>query len=460
MKKTDQRPNLPPVNDILNRLQPFLFDREIMVRIIRREIAQLRSDAPVGQQTRGQLVELILGRVAKRIRSLTEPVLIPVINGTGIILHTGLGRALYSRQTMETLKHLAYGYCNLEVDLSSGERNDRTQVVEELINLLTGSEAAVAVNNNAAAVLLVLNSIAKGKEVIVSRGELVEIGGSFRLPEIMESSGALLKEVGTTNKTRLSDYAKAIGGQTAMMMKVHTSNYLIEGFTESVDLSSFAALGKKKRIPTVHDLGGGSLVDLSIWALPKEPTVKESIDAGVDLVTFSGDKILGGPQAGLILGKKKYLNAIRRNPLMRALRCDKLTIALLESTLRLFLNTESLDSTHAVLRLLARSPQSIKAQAESVERQLKTSPGLKIRCADCESQAGSGTLPVQRLPSTALEITVKGLSPLNLAEKMRIGNPAVMGYVRNGKYYIDFRAVLDGQEKIVAERLLKIVTES
>ncbi|MDZ7288815.1 MAG: L-seryl-tRNA(Sec) selenium transferase [candidate division KSB1 bacterium] len=376
-----------------------------------------------------------------------------VINGTGVILHTGLGRALLSPAARQHAQEILAGYCNLEMDLETGERGDRNLHIEKILCRLTGAEAACVVNNNAAAVLLSLNTMAFRREVIISRGQLVEIGGAFRMPEVIRKSGAKMLEVGTTNKTRLSDYADAITPKTAALVCVHTSNFRVLGFTEEVPLDELVKLGKEKNVPVVHDLGGGVLLDLRQWGLPYEPVVSESINAGASLVTFSGDKVLGGPQAGLIVGEKNWVVKVKKNPLMRALRCDKVTLALLESTLRLFLRPDQLVQTHPVWRMLTEKTQVVKARAMHLQKELLENCALvnEAIVRPSEAEAGSGALPIEKIPSFAVGLRSSTISVAELAKRFRLSAVPVLGYIRDEYLWFDARTISDDEIPIVGQ---------
>jgi L-seryl-tRNA(Ser) seleniumtransferase len=369
-----------------------------------------------------------------------------VINATGVVLHTNLGRAPLSRLALERLTATAEGYSNLELDLATKERGTRYAHVETLLERLTGSEEALVVNNNAAAVLLALDTLAKGRQVIVSRGELIEIGGEFRIPDIMARSGAVLREVGATNRTHLRDYADAIGPDTALLLKVHTSNYRVVGFTADVSTRELVALGRERGVPVMEDLGSGSLVDLRRWGFPHEPTVPEVVAAGVDVVCFSGDKLLGGPQAGVVVGRQGLLARLRKNPLNRALRIDKLTLAALEATLYAYDAGDALE-TIPTLRLLTEPLDAVRARARRVITAL--SPELRASVAaqvvEDRAQVGGGALPTVELPTAAVALGATAESARGLDAALRQGPTPVIGRIVDDRLLLDCRTVLPSQ---------------
>jgi len=428
----------------------------ILTDCVRRAIATLRErwkkNPPVqidAENVLQQVVQLALAEAQQLLNASLKR----VINGTGVILHTGLGRAVLSPAAQMQAQEILAGYCNLEIDLETGERGDRNSHVEKILCQLTGAAAACVVNNNAAAVLLALNTMAFGKQVIISRGQLVEIGGAFRMPEVIRKSGAKMVEVGTTNKTKIMDYAEAITPKTGALLAVHTSNYRVVGFTQEVHLDELVKLGHKKKLPVVHDLGGGVLLDLRKYGLPYEPVVRESIRAGASVVTFSGDKVLGGPQCGLIVGEKSWMAKIKKNPLMRALRCDKVTLALLESTLRLFLQPQQLVKTHPVWRMLTEKPRVVRARAARLQQAINENCGeglaTIVRAADAE--AGSGALPIEKIPSFAVGLRSQIYSATELAKKFRRAAIPVLGYLREEYFWLDARTLRDDEIAVIAQ---------
>jgi L-seryl-tRNA(Ser) seleniumtransferase len=392
----------------------------------------------------------ILERVKSRITLDSRPGHIRVINATGTILHTNLGRALLSQTAIDAMTAVAAHPVNLEYDLAAGRRGRREETLVELLVELTSAEAATVVNNNAAAVLLGLNTFAEGKEVIVSRGELIEIGGSFRIPEIMAKSGAILREVGSTNRTHPADYENAIGDRTALLLKVHTSNYKVVGFTAEVTLEQMVAIGKEHNLPVMEDLGSGALIDLSRYGLPKEPVVAESIQAGADVVTFSGDKILGGPQAGVMVGKKNLIAKINKNPLQRALRCGKLTLAALEATLRRY--RQSPDIVHEIptLRAFTRPLEEIRELGEQLIPRLQAAlgDGFHVQSQQSTAQIGSGALPTEELPTIVISIEHKELGAGAIAERFRAADPPIIGRINDDCFLLDLRMIFDADDLI------------
>ncbi len=395
-------------------------------------------------------IPLMSSRTGNR-DSYTGSSLRKVVNVTGTVIHTNLGRSILSKEAISDVEKACSNYVNLEYDVESGRRGHRDRVTEDLIKELTGCEAATVVNNNAAAVLLCLNTLSQGREVIVSRGELIEIGGAFRLPEVMRNSGALLREVGTTNRTYMEDYREAINENTAMLLKAHTSNYRIEGSTCSVDTAELVALGQESGLLVMEDLGSGALIDLAEYGLPREPVVRDSIDAGADVVTFSGDKLLGGPQAGIIVGKQKLIEEVRGNPLMRCVRVGKITIAALDATLRLYIN--GMERSIPSLTYLTRPLGEITAMAEEVSAKLgKILDGLAtVSVEDGQSQVGSGSLPVESIESKYVVLRPVTMSVDKLAGLFRSGAVPVIGRIHEGGFVMDMRTVYSEE----ADHILK-----
>ena len=433
--------------------------RTRVVALLRQQLAELRRAARAGTLGSAALTGgALAAALAARLTESARPALKPVFNLTGTVLHTNLGRALLPEEAVRAVTRALTAPVNLELDLGSGERGERDGLVEPLLCELTGAQAATVVNNNAAAVLLLLSVLAPRREVLVSRGELIEIGGSFRLPDIMRRAGARLVEVGTTNRTHLRDYREALGERTALILKVHTSNYAISGFTASVALGQLVKLGRARRVPVAVDLGSGSLVDLTRWRLPAEPTVREALAAGADLVTFSGDKLLGGPQAGLIVGRADLIDRLRSDPLKRALRVSKLTLAALEAVLASYRAPEFLAERLTTLRLLTRPEAEMQAQAERLKAPFERALGgaYEVAVAPVASQIGSGALPVDRLPGHGLAIRAPRGSRGAIArlEKALRGLPRpVLGRLKDKAIWLDLRCLEQRDEAELLSQL-------
>lgn len=420
------------------------YGRDCVKRIVQEELDQLRRkiEGTTEEPEILQAVERLPEQIQKRLEALYTPNIRKVINGTGTILHTNLGRAPINKAHAQYLAEIASEYSNLEYDLQRGSRGERNAQFESLLCRLTGAEAALVVNNNAAAVLLVLNTLARAGEVIVSRGELVEIGGKFRIPDVMEQSGATLVEVGTTNKTHLSDYEEAITEETKAILKVHTSNYQIVGFTESVSVSELLPVAKQSDIPVIEDLGSGALIDLSKYGIAHEPMVQEAIESGADVVCFSGDKLLGGPQAGIIVGRKCYIDRMKKNPLTRALRLDKFTVVVLELTLQEYLSEERAMNQIPVLSMIRETTENIEKRAKRLQDKLEQSElPARIVLESCESQIGGGALPLERIPSVAVTIQAEQYSASELEKRMRTLPVPIIGRMINGAWGIDMRTI-------------------
>lgn len=426
------------------------FARGYVTASVRAVLDEMRQRLVIGNTHTPPSPEQVMAEALARMEAAQPPSMRPVVNATGVVLHTNLGRALLAEEAVQAIVLAAANPVSVEYDLVRGERGERDSHVEDDLRALTGAEAATVVNNNAAAVLLALNSLAEGREVIVSRGELIEIGGSFRIPDVMAKSGAHLREVGTTNRTHLRDYAAAINERTALLLKVHTSNYRIVGFTTAVALAELVQLGSMRRIPVMEDLGSGALVDLSAYGLPKEPVVAERIGAGVDLVSFSGDKLLGGPQAGIIVGRRELVERIRRNPLKRALRCDKLTLAALAATLRLYRTSPDLRTTLPTLRWLTRSLPEMEAVGRTAIPLLQAALGndFEISLEDSESAVGSGALPIANLPTKVISITHPRRPAQEIARLFRQTEAPIIGRVHCGRFLLDLRGIFRPEDLV------------
>jgi L-seryl-tRNA(Ser) seleniumtransferase len=400
----------------------------------------------------------IAGDAVALAEARMRPSLRPVINATGIILHTNLGRSRLSEVALRAVVEVAGNYSTLEYDVETGERGSRHAHVERLIRDLTGAEAAMAVNNNAAAVLLAIAGLASRKEAIVSRGQLVEIGGSFRIPDVMRQSGAKMVEVGATNKTHLADYENAITPRTALLLKVHSSNFRVVGFTEEVALADLVALGAEHGIPVFEDQGSGVLADLSPYGLPDEPTVRSSIEAGADLVSISGDKLLGGPQAGILAGKKAIIERLKKHPLARAVRLDKMTLAALEATLRLHLDPDRALREVPTLRMLTEDPEDVSERARRlVDRVVEaTGDAFWVAAMPDVSRAGGGALPLADIPTTIVTLSPRTMSANDLEAALRLGNPTIIARIRDGRVVLDPRTLAAHETDLVVARLTEI----
>ncbi|MFO7650830.1 MAG: L-seryl-tRNA(Sec) selenium transferase [bacterium] len=449
---------LPSVDRLLSdeRLASSLASvhRRMATRAVRRYLDDVRARLERGGEG-FDIAELKL-RLAREAR----PTLARAINGLGVVLHTGLGRVPLSDAAHEALAEVGENFCSLEIDLETGRRGNRYSHIEPLLCELTGAEAALVVNNNCAATMLILSTLAKGREVIVSRGQLIEIGGSFRIPDVMLQSGCRMVEVGTTNRTHLRDYRGAITADTALLLRVHTSNYRIAGFTKEVGLEGLVALAREFKLPVVDDLGSGALVDLARYGLPREPLVQESIAAGADVACFSGDKLIGGPQDGIIVGKKQSVDAMKKHPLTRVLRCGKLTYAVLERTLMLFLDEERAVREHALFRIMLKPVAVMQREARSLVRRVKDKLAGKaefeVRAG--KSEIGGGSLATESIESRVVAVRPRHISVDELARRMRHNRPSVFGRVEHDCYVLDFRTLRSDELRIVADALIKALT--
>ncbi len=438
--------------------------KSVLVPAIRTVIDDLRtrimaSDAPLPPEpfSADALVARAKAHAARRMALRLKR----TVNATGVVVHTNLGRSLLSAAVMENLATISSRYSNLEFDLQRGRRGSRYSAVEGILCELSGAEAAMVVNNNAAAVLLCLETLARNREVVVSRGELVEIGGAFRIPDVMAKSGAILKEVGTTNRTHPRDYENAIGEATGLLLKAHTSNYSIVGFTAAVALSDLVAIGRRRDLPVMEDLGSGTLVDFSRYGLLKEPTVQESLAAGADVITFSGDKLLGGPQAGIILGRGAIIERIRTNPLTRALRIDKMTLAALEATLQLYRDEAQAVRQIPTLRMLTMPLSAIEARAAELQTRLERISGgrLAVETVSRASKAGGGSLPLLDLPSCCVGVRMPGRSTNAVEHWMRNHTPPIIGTIEDDRFTMDPRTLQEEELELIESAFAAMLTE-
>ncbi len=454
---------LPSIEKLLNTQEMLdlqaTYTRPLVTEALRDAVADIRSEILSGNYTQLPEYAEYAERTLQKIAAKTAPRMRPVVNATGTVTHTNLGRSLLSDAACEAIQQAAHNYVNLEYDIETGQRGHRDRITEPLLQQLTGCEASTVVNNNAAAVLLALQTMARGKEVIVSRGELIEIGGAFRIPDVMAASGAILREVGTTNRTHLRDYAEAINENTGLLLKVHPSNYKILGFTSTPAMEELTELGAAQGIPTMEDLGSGALIDMTQYGLPHEPLVGERIDSGVDIVTFSGDKLLGGPQAGIIVGKSEWIEKMRKNPMMRVLRVDKLIIAGLSATLQRYLTDGSaIAEGFPMLNRYTRSIETLHAIAKQLTVQLEDIFGEKINVQISETygQIGSGALPVETLPSVALVLEPAEVSAEMLAAGFRNAATPIIGRIKDGLFWLDLRTVYEREQAWIVEAATQI----
>ena len=451
-KVSDLRRKIPSVTELLEtpRLKALgaRLSHSLVVRHARNVLEELRDQFSDGARSEHLPdAHALVESVASRVEGDEQPRLRPVINATGILLHTGLGRAPLADAAIEAMSAVARDYASLEIDLSSGQRSQRIAAVESMLRELTGAEAAVVVNNNAGATLLALAALAAGREVIVSRGQLIEIGGSFRLPEVMTASGATLREVGTTNKTHLEDYRRAINEQTAALLLVHTSNYVVIGFAETPPLDALVELGRDHSLPVIHDIGSGALIDFGQFGFAGEPIAGESILAGADAVLFSGDKLLGGPQCGIIVGRKNAIEPIARHPMMRAFRVDKLTLAALHATLRIYRNPKRALHDIPLLQLLSTPAEELKRRAESLAARLSPLPAVASALAvEGKTYLGGGSIPSQELSTWCVSLSAAGRRVDGLARALRTGPRPIMGRVVKDRLLFDLRSVFPRQD--------------
>ncbi len=462
--KNDSLRALPAVDRLLQAVEEAQLEQAWPASVLREaarqaveESRQRILEAAAEDELAGQpSLETVVERMLFLARAKVQPSLIPVINGTGTLLHTNLGRAPLATSALVAMERIAVGYSNLELDLAGGQRGQRSSHVESLLCELTGAEAALAVNNNAGAVMLALGALSGGRSAVVSRGELIEIGGSFRIPEVMAAAGAKLYEVGTTNKTHLKDYRNAIDDKTGVLLKVHTSNYRVMGFTAEVPATELVALGAETGVPVLEDLGSGMLFDLTPFGLPSEPTVADTVATGVDVVTFSGDKLLGGPQAGLLVGKAEAISRIKAHPMARALRIDKLTLAALEATLQLYRSPDRAVAEIPFLRMLAQSEDRLEQRSTDLVQRLTTTCGDRVRAeiTPDHSQVGGGALPLWEVPGpvVALQPTDVGLNAFSQA--LRKGRPPVVGRIHQDRFLLNLRSVFPEQDETLLNGLM------
>jgi L-seryl-tRNA(Ser) seleniumtransferase len=439
--------NLPSVDEILKSKQGVewlnIYPRRYVLQAIR-EAIDLRRKEIIEGLAADFSEEIMIADIGNMIEELSSYSLRPLINATGVVIHTNLGRSILSKKALENIQRVSESYSNLEYDIKEGKRGKRYTHVKRILREITGVEDALIVNNNAAAVLLCLNTLSKGKEVIVSRGELVEIGGSFRMPEVMAASGAILREVGTTNKTHLYDYEEAINENTSLILKVHKSNFRVIGFSEEVFIEDLVSLGKKHQIPIMFDLGSGCLMDLRTFGIQDEPVVKDIVKSGIDITTFSGDKLLGGPQCGVIVGKREYIEKIQKNHLTRAMRIDKLTLAGIEATLMEYIDEEKAIRNVPTLKMLLQKPEELRGRANKIAKRLKREiQNAYIRVMSDSSRAGGGALPEVALPTYAVSIKSDEISVNELEERLRKSNPPIIARIKEDSLIIDARTIRD-----------------
>lgn len=436
LPKIDELLKIELVQEIMKN-----YSRTIVLDSLREAIDYYR-DGILKDTINSVSVEEILDLSTKILQDKDKMHLRRVINATGTVIHTNLGRSILGKKAIENVINVAVNYNNLEYDIEAGKRGSRYSHIEELIVALTGAEAALVVNNNAAAIMLVLDTLAKNKEAVVSRGELVEIGGSFRIPEVMKFSGATLVEVGTTNRTHLYDYENSITENTGVFLKVHTSNFKVCGFTEAVPLKDLVELGQKNNVPVIEDIGSGVLIDFSKYGFTHEPTVQESIEAGIDVITFSGDKMLGGPQAGIIVGKKKYIDKMKKNQLTRALRVDKMTLAALEGTLKYYIDEKDAIKNIPSLNMILMDKAEVKKKCTLLKRKLQNNTkGFSYSIENGESMVGGGSMPTEKIETFVIKVKSEFISPEEMETKLRLGDPSLIARVYDDALVLDGRTL-------------------
>jgi L-seryl-tRNA(Ser) seleniumtransferase len=457
--------NIPKMDKILEKDEVQFrinkYGRDFVLEVIREHLDTIRENITkniISRIDEEEIINTILYKIDKENKSKFKK----VVNGTGVIIHTNLGRSIFSEELSKEISENLCSYTNLEYNLDTGERGHRYDHIVDIIKKITGAEDALVVNNNAAAVLLTLKTLASGKDVIVSRGELVEIGGSFRIPEVIKESGCNLIEVGTTNKTHLKDYRNAVNENTGAIIKIHTSNYKIVGFTQDVDTNELKTISNERNIPLIEDLGSGMIIDLYDYGLNKEPTVRETLDRGVDVVTFSGDKLLGGPQCGVIAGKSKFIKEIKKSQLLRALRVDKFTIMSLELTLKAYQNLDTLPLKIPTIRMITEEEEDVKIRAEKLSNKLKSLNSYKINTEliRTKSMIGGGAYPLDNLDSWGVKLILKEFSEKDLEEKLRSNEIPIIVRIIEGFVVIDCKALLEKDYDIITSALKRIIGES
>ncbi len=462
MQKKDLFKKIPQVEEILknSRIEELDYSRTLKTKATREVLEDIRNKIIQCKEDEVEKLSIeindenIIIKVEERLYREFSPSLLKVINGTGTILHTNLGRSLLDDSIKEDIWNIISSYSNLEYDIAEGKRGSRYSHVTKMIKLLFGVEDALIVNNNAAAVFLVLNTFAKDKEAIVSRGELVEVGGAFRIPSVMAMSGANLVEVGSTNKTRVEDYEEAITEETAVLMKVHTSNYKLIGFTDAVSNKELKELGGKYDIPVMEDLGSGVYFNMEEYGLPHEPTISESIKSGIDLITFSGDKLLGGPQAGIIVGKKEYIDKMKKNQILRALRVDKFTLAALECTIRMYFDEEKAKKHIPTIRMITLTPEELFERAEVLKEKIDgRDTRINVYIEDGKSTVGGGSMPGEEFDSKVIVLTGDGLTADKIEETLRLSSSHIIGRIKDDKYMLDLRTLNNKDFDRIAEEI-------